>query len=83
MGREMGGRVKNEGTYVQIHVDVQQKPTKFYKAIILQLNNLKKKTVMENQSDQSQNDIVQGKKKDNKDSLEIHLVTEQAVKQQT
>ena len=35
---------------------------------------------MENQSDQSQNDIVQGKKKDNKDSLEIYLVTEEAVK---
>lgn len=36
---------------------------------------------MENQSNQSQNDIVQEKKKDNKDSLEIYLLaTEEAVK---
>ena len=40
MGREMGGRFKREGAYVSlwlIHVDIWQKPTKFYKAIILQL----------------------------------------------
>jgi len=40
MGREMGGRLKREGTYVYLWlslVDVWQKPTKFYKAIILQL----------------------------------------------
>ena len=38
--REMGVRFKSEGTYVDlwlIHVDVWQKPTKFRKAIILQL----------------------------------------------
>ena len=48
MEREMGGRLKREGTYVYlwlIHVDVLQKTTKFYKAIILQLKNklIKKK----------------------------------------
>jgi len=40
MGREMGQRFKREGTYAylwQIHADVWQKPTKFCKAIILQL----------------------------------------------
>ena len=40
--REMGGQFKGEGTYVDlwlIHVDVWQKPTKFCKAIILQLKN--------------------------------------------
>ena len=40
MGREIGRRFKKEGTYVypwQIHVEVLQKTTKFYKAIILQL----------------------------------------------
>ena len=39
MGREMGGRFKREGMYVYlwlIHVEVQQKTTKFCKAIILQ-----------------------------------------------
>ena len=39
-GREAGGRFKREGTYVHlwlIRVDVWQKPTKFCKAIILQL----------------------------------------------
>ena len=39
-GREGGGRFKREGTYVHlwlIRVDVWQKPTKFCKAIILQL----------------------------------------------
>ena len=38
----MGGRFKRDGTYVYlrlIHVDVWQKPTKFYKAIILQLKS--------------------------------------------
>ena len=42
MGREMGGRFKRKGIYVYlwlIHVEVGQKPTKFYKAIILQLKN--------------------------------------------
>ena len=37
---EVGRRFKREGTYVYlwlIHVDVGQKPTQFYKAIILQL----------------------------------------------
>ena len=48
MEREMGGRLKREGTHVYlwlIHVDVLQKTTKFYKAIILQLKNklIKKK----------------------------------------
>ena len=40
MGREMGGRFKRERTYAPlwlIHVDVWQKATQFYKAIILQL----------------------------------------------
>ena len=40
MGWEVGGRFKREGTYVYlwlISADVQQKTTKFYKAIILQL----------------------------------------------
>ena len=40
-GREVGGRVKREGTYVHlwlIHADVWQKPTQYYKANILQLN---------------------------------------------
>ena len=38
----MGGSFKREVTYVYlwlIHVDVWQKPTQFYKAIILQLKN--------------------------------------------
>ena len=37
---EVGGRFKREGTYVYlrlIHVDVWQKPTQYYKAIILRL----------------------------------------------
>ena len=47
MGREVAGRFKREGTYVNlwmIHVDVWQKPTQYYNAIILQLkiNNFKK-----------------------------------------
>ena len=40
MGRNLGGRFKREGTYVYlrlIHVDVLQKSTQYYKAIILQL----------------------------------------------
>ena len=40
MGREIGGRFRREGTYVNlwlIHGDVLKKPTKFCKAIILQL----------------------------------------------
>ena len=42
MGKEMGGRFKRKVIYVYlwlIHVEVGQKPTKFYKAIILQLKN--------------------------------------------
>ena len=38
--REVRGRFKREGTYVYlwlIQVDVWQKPTQFYKAIIFQL----------------------------------------------
>jgi len=42
---EMGGRLKREGTYIYlwpIHVNIWQKPTQYYKAIILQLKiNLK------------------------------------------
>ena len=40
MERDLGGRFKREGTYVYlrlIHVDVLQKSTQYYKAIILQL----------------------------------------------
>ena len=42
----MGGRFKREGTYVYlwlIHVDIWQKPTQYYKAIILllKINTLK------------------------------------------
>ena len=40
MGWEVGGRFKREGTYVYLwlsHVDVWQKSTQYYKAIILQL----------------------------------------------
>ena len=40
MGWEVGGRFKREETYVHlwlIRVDVWQKPTQYYKAIILQL----------------------------------------------
>ena len=40
MGWEVVGRFKREGTYVYlwlIHADVWQKPTLYYKAIILQL----------------------------------------------
>ena len=40
MAREVGGRLKRDGTYVylwMIHVDAWQKPTQYYKAIILQL----------------------------------------------
>jgi len=39
MGRELGGRFKREGTWVYlwlIHVEVWQKPTQHYKAMILQ-----------------------------------------------
>ena len=44
MGREIGGRLKTERTYVYlwlIYVEVWQKTTKFCKAIILQLQNKK------------------------------------------
>ena len=40
---EVGGRFKREGTYVYlwlVHVNVWQKPTKFFKAIILQLKKI-------------------------------------------
>ena len=40
MGREIGGGLQREGTYVYlwlIHVDVWQKPTQYCKAIIPQL----------------------------------------------
>ena len=40
MGREVGGKYKREGTCVHlwlIYVDVEQKPTEYCKAIILQL----------------------------------------------
>ena len=42
MGRQMGESFKREGMYVYlwlIHVEVCQKTTKFWKAIILQLIN--------------------------------------------
>ena len=42
MSRKMGETFKREGTYVYvwlIHVDVWQKPTQFYKALILQLKD--------------------------------------------
>ena len=47
-GRVVGRRFKKEGTYVYLrlfHADTWQKPTQYYKAIILQLkiNKLKKK----------------------------------------
>ena len=45
MGREAGGRFKREETYVNlwlIHVDVWQKPTQFFKSIILQLKKNEK-----------------------------------------
>jgi len=44
-----GGRSKREGTYVYqwlIYIDVWQKPTKFYKAVILQLKNKLKKKII-------------------------------------
>ena len=46
----MGGRFRREGIYVclwLIHVDVWQKPTQYYKAIIFQLkiNKLKEKVL--------------------------------------
>jgi len=44
MGREVGGMIKREGAHVYlwlIHVNVQQKPTQYYKAIILQLKTNK------------------------------------------
>ena len=47
MGRKVGGRFYREGTYVYLwltHVDVQQKPSKYYKVIILQ-SKKKKRTL--------------------------------------
>ena len=38
MGKEVGGRLKREGTYAYlrlIHAEVWQKPTQYYKTIIL------------------------------------------------
>ena len=51
MGREVGWRFKREGTCVYlwlIHVDVWQKPARYYKAIILQLeiNQRKRKVAL-------------------------------------
>ena len=46
MGWEVGGSLTREGTYVYlwlIHVDVWQKPTQYYKPIILQLKIFFKK----------------------------------------
>ena len=46
MGWEVGERFKRRGTYVYlrlIHVDIWQKPTEYYKTIILQLKIKKKK----------------------------------------
>ena len=48
MGSEMGQQFRREGTYLYlwlIHVDIEQKPIQYCKAIILQLkvNTLKKK----------------------------------------
>ena len=57
----MTGRFKREGTEVYlwlIHVDIRQKPTRFCKAIILQLKIIfKKKKQIKN------NKILQGEKK--------------------
>ena len=56
----MGGRFKREGTYVYlwlISVDVQQKTTKFYKAIILQL---KKKNLPANARDTGDMGLIPG-----------------------
>ena len=54
MGRDLGGRFKREGTYVYlrlIHVDVLQKSTQYYKAIILQLKiNFKSDILLINRS---------------------------------
>ena len=47
-GEGMGGRLKRDGIYVYlwlIHGEVWQKPTKFCKAIILQLKKNRKKCV--------------------------------------
>ena len=44
MGKEVGGMIKREGAHVYIwliHVNVQQKPTPYCKAIILQLKTNK------------------------------------------
>ena len=49
MGWEMGQMFKREGTYLYlwlIHVDVWQKPTQYWKAIILQLKRNIKKTIL-------------------------------------
>jgi len=55
MGRKMGGRFKREGIYVYLwltHVEVWQKTTKIYKAIILQLK-INKKIFKEHESEYS------------------------------
>ena len=44
MGKEVGRTFKREGTYVYLwmtHVEVWQKPTQYFKAIILQLKKNK------------------------------------------
>ena len=46
MEREVGGRFTREGTYVYlrlVHVDVWQKPTQYYKVIILKFKMQKKR----------------------------------------
>ena len=50
MGREVGQRIKREGTYMYlwlIHIDVWQKPTQFCKTIILQKKKKPLKTKKE------------------------------------
>ena len=40
MGREVGGRIRREGTHVclwQIHADIWQRPSQYCKVIIFQL----------------------------------------------
>ena len=55
MGREVGWRFKREGMYIYlwlIHVNVWQKPTQYYKAIILpfKINNFFLKTYLQSGS---------------------------------
>ena len=63
MGREVGRRLKRERKYGYlwlIHVDVWQKPTQYYKAIILQLKiNLKKTSNLSQKGVKDLKDILQ------------------------